>query len=117
MPMQFDLICSGNDHIEILKNGVIDRVDEYHDRYRIDFESRRWCRGECVEAHAIIGATTTVITLAAGPVKDGTAEITINRTSGHLDSKVHQFGDGMRTDTYDADCKPAPFSGMPNPMF
>ncbi|MFN3353497.1 MAG: hypothetical protein ACK4Z5_07815 [Brevundimonas sp.] len=114
-PAQFDLVCSGS----VTEGGS--RGQAYIERFRVDLDANRWCRGACERAFDIHEVTADRIVFAEiEPEARGTrvrSWLQVDRTSGDLDDYYSSVGRTVSRERRRAVCEPAPFSGLPTARF
>jgi len=108
-----NLVCDGTR--VITEPGVTKATEKFHEVYRIDYESNRWCQGSCTSITPIIALTNERITLLGGGGSLLASDVAIDRVKGTLE--IHsRFTSPLdhRTRLYDvnAPCKPQPFTGF-----
>lgn len=111
---QFDLICEG----EHIGQWTTDEKREvFNTRYRIDLDRSVWCGADCTSMQGIASVTPTRIVLRpTGPAVLGGRDegLSIDRSTGQLSGGT--TASFMRT-RVTAQCRWAPFSGMPERKF
>jgi hypothetical protein len=114
---QFDLLCVGT-------RDTGGGPQPYSIRYRVDLDAMRWCADDCASPQDIQNASPDRITFydepAANP--DGSQRWRfIDRTTGALSQMEYapsRLGPQFTVfENITADCKAAPFSGMPAARF
>jgi hypothetical protein len=112
---QFDLVCKGK---EQKRTGV--PATAWNERYRIDLDGKRWCRGACKTASEIGSITADNIVLSdsraaiGGP---GDVETTLSRTNGTVKEYLMMGWSGSAASLAEGTCKRDLFSGLPGQRF
>lgn len=103
----FNLVCAGSEtrsHATVNENVSFKRI------YRIDLAHNRWCTDRCASTNEIVRTTAITLTLEDGANFGGETTTLFKRETGRLVS-VSKIGDHVIVDF--ADCRKAPFGGMP----
>ncbi len=112
---QFDLICKGK---EQKRTGV--PATAWSERFRIDLDARRWCRGSCTTGAQIAHFTDDHILIydsraaTGGP---GDVELNISRTTGKVTETIAMGWSGSGASIAEGTCERAYFSGFPEQRF
>lgn len=112
---QFDLVCKGK---EQKQTGV--PATAWSERFRIDLDAKRWCRGACKSAAEIGSITADEIVLSdsratiGGP---GDVETTLSRTNGAIKEYVMMGWSGSAASLAEGKCTRDSFSGLPGQRF
>lgn len=113
----FNLVCTGTQmSAPNLAEGSKLTNEPFREVYRVNLDSRRWCRDECAQTWALAGLSDTIISVedasdyAATPVTFST----VNRESG-IYRTLHR--DAVSIVMRRGSCKRASFSGLPARKF
>mgnify|MGYP001369214614 CR=1 FL=1 len=118
---QFDLVCKG-------KYREDDRGAwrPWEGRYRIDLSAGAWCQGDCSSIARLAEVTAAKLYLRPSTSRaestDGSSQtFEIDRVTGKLTQFEYRPPMYERGSTWwwqvEADCTPAPYSGMPSARF
>ncbi|WP_420138014.1 hypothetical protein [Sphingomonas sp.] len=112
---QFDLVCKGK---EQKRTGA--PATAWSERYRIDLDAKRWCRGACKTATEISSVTADDIVLLdsraaiGGP---GDVETSLSRTNGTVKEYIAMGWSGSAASLAEGKCTRDLFSGLPGQRF
>ena len=105
---QFDLLCEGQ---AAFRPGMRPVASSLH--YRISIQEMRWCWERCERTFPLVSATVDRITFNEDA--NGGYHSYVSRIDGTY-SRTN-FGRGGGWINEQGTCRPAPFSGMPQPRF
>lgn len=120
-PEQFDLICKGG-----YREDSAGAWRPWEARYRIDLAVGAWCQGDCPSVARLAEVTAAKLSLrpatSSSETTDGSSQtFEIDRITGKLTQLEYRPPMYPRGSTWwwqvEADCSPAPYSGMPSPRF
>lgn len=112
---QFDIVCKGTQQ---KKTG--EPASAWQERFRIDLDAKRWCRGACKTAAQIGSVSDDVIVLTdsratvGGPAE---VETTFSRTSGKIREYVYMGWSGNIAMLAEGTCTRDLYSGLPGQKF
>jgi hypothetical protein len=117
---KFDLNCTGKMmHRQIGKSG--DFVP-WKGTLRVDLDAGFFCWADCSTTEEIVRVGPEVLMLREGGAGGTRDRLTVNRRTGELRRFLVKVGAGINspgefTETYEAICEPATFSGFPETKF
>jgi len=112
---QFGLNCKG---VQEKKTGM--KSAEWTERYRIDLDAKRWCRGACKTGAAIDMVTADQIMLRdSRATVGGPADVvtTISRIDGKVSEFVEMGWSGSTFELANAKCTKSAYVGIPGNRF
>jgi hypothetical protein len=114
-PAQFDLVCIGATRTYFAGDT---KVEPYSAHFRVDLARRQWCESDCGAVRPIAQVQEEFLEMA--PSDDSETprghkhySFLIGRTDGHERVTYMVDGPNFYSDTTDATCTAAPFSGFP----
>ena len=112
---QFDLVCKGT---EQLKTGA--PTTKWEERFRMDLDAKRWCRGACKSAAPISSVTADDILLSDSRATIGgpaDTEAAFSRTNGTIREYIMMGWSGSTASLAEGKCTRDLFSGLPGQRF
>ncbi len=112
---QFGLDCRG---VQEKKTGM--KSAEWSERYRIDLDAKRWCRGACRTGAAIDQITADQIMLRdSRATVGGPADVvtTISRIDGKVSEYVEMGWSGSTFELANGKCTKGAYAGIPGNRF
>ncbi|BCA61376.1 hypothetical protein HMP09_0610 [Sphingomonas sp. HMP9] len=112
---QFDLVCKGK---EQKRTGV--PATAWTERFRIDLDAKRWCRGACKVPAAISTVTADEIVINDSRASIGgpsDTELRLSRTTGKVSESVMMGWSGSGASLAEGDCRREFFTDFPSQRF
>ncbi|SDV50614.1 hypothetical protein [Chitinasiproducens palmae] len=112
---QFDLVCKGQEQKATGKPAT-----PWSERFRVDLDARRWCRGACKTAAEIGSISADAIVLPDSRASIGgpaDAEATLSRTDGKIKEYVYMGWSNSTATLAEGTCTREYFSGLPSQRF
>ncbi|MFD1950517.1 hypothetical protein ACFSGX_07025 [Sphingomonas arantia] len=112
---QFDLVCKGK---EQKRTGV--PATAWTERFRIDLDAKRWCRGACKTAAQTGQVTADDIVLPDSRATIGgpaDAEVSLSRTKGTVREYIMMGWSGSAATLAEGTCTREFFTGFPGQKF
>ncbi|WP_076073100.1 hypothetical protein [Sphingomonas montana] len=112
---QFDLVCKGK---EQKKTGV--PASAWNERFRLDLDTKRWCRGTCKTPAAIDTVTADEIRISDSRAAIGgpaDVQLSFARTSGKVSESIMMGWSGSGASLAEGSCRREFFSGFPTQRF
>lgn len=112
---QFDLVCKGK---EQKRTGV--PATAWTERFQIDIDAKRWCRGTCKTLARIGSITADEILISDSRAAIGgppDTELKLSHTRGTVSEAVMMGWSGSGASLADGTCRRQYFSGFPAQRF
>lgn len=112
---QFDLVCKGT---EQKRTGV--PATAWNERFRIDLDAKRWCRGTCKAPAEISSVTADDIVISNSRASIGgpqDVELHLSRTTGKVSEAIMMGWSGSGASLAEGACRREYFTDFPSQRF